>query len=74
MTISVVIGGNFGDCGKGATVDFLANSETLVVRANGGSQAGHTVTTPDGKRHIFSHISSGTFKGSQTFLSKQNID
>lgn len=69
----VVIGANFGDEGKGLITDFLASqtgAETLVVRHNGGAQAGHTVTTPDGKRHVFRHFGSGTLAGAQTFLSR----
>jgi len=61
---------NYGDCGKGLAVDYLSTPDTLVVRYNSGAQAGHTVTTPDGKRHVFHHIGSGTFKGAKTFLSK----
>lgn len=69
----VVIGSAFGDEGKGLITDVLAAKnagETLVVRFNGGAQAGHTVTTPEGQRHVFSHIGSGTFTGSATFLSR----
>ena len=42
----------------------------IVVRFNGGAQAGHTVVTPEGRRHVFSHIGSGTFAGAATFLSR----
>jgi len=42
----------------------------LVVRFNGGAQAGHTVFTPEGKRHVFSHFGSGTFLGIPTYLYK----
>lgn len=69
----VVIGANFGDEGKGLVTDFFAaqgGSDTLVVRHNGGAQAGHTVTTPEGVRHVFKHFGSGTFAGAQTFLSR----
>jgi adenylosuccinate synthase len=72
-TADVVIGANFGDEGKGLTTDFLcheAAGEAVVVRFNGGAQAGHTVTTPDNKRHVFSHFGSGSFTGAQTFLSR----
>jgi adenylosuccinate synthase len=41
-----------------------------VVRFNGGAQAGHTVVTPDGRRHVFSHVGSGAFAGAATFLSR----
>lgn len=69
----VVIGANFGDEGKGLTTDYLAaqaGGDALVVRFNGGAQAGHTVVTPEGKRHVFSHFSSGSFAGAATFLSR----
>lgn len=68
-----VIGANFGDEGKGLVTDFLAcegGKETLVVRFNGGAQAGHTVATPDGRRHVFSHVGSGTLAGAATLLSR----
>jgi adenylosuccinate synthase len=69
----VVIGANFGDEGKGLTTDYLAaraEGEAVVVRFNGGAQAGHTVMTPDGTRHVFSHFGSGSFAGAATFLSR----
>lgn len=67
----VVIGANFGDEGKGLVTDFLAaryGGDALVVRFNGGSQAGHTVETPT-RRHIFAHFGSGTLAGAATYLS-----
>jgi adenylosuccinate synthase len=69
----VVIGANFGDEAKGLITDFLCaekKSPPLVVRYNGGAQAGHTVTTPDGIRHVFSHFGAGSFTGAATFLSR----
>ncbi len=69
----VVIGANYGDEGKGLTTDYFAaahGADALVVRFNGGAQAGHTVTTPDGRRHIFSHFGSGAFCGAPTLLSR----
>jgi adenylosuccinate synthase len=72
MKATVVIGANWGDEGKGLMVDYLANKKhaDLVVRFNGGAQAGHTVVTPEGKRHVFSHFGSGTFLGIPTYLYK----
>jgi adenylosuccinate synthase len=69
MKMTAVIGANFGDEGKGRTVDALADKDTLVVRFNGGAQAGHTVVA-NGKRHVFSHFGSGTLQGAPTFLSR----
>ena len=70
-----VIGANFGDEGKGLMTDFFCRTEGRVIniRSNGGAQAGHTVCTSDGKRHIFSHIGSGCFTGADTYLSEYFI-
>lgn len=79
MVIKVVIGANFGDEGKGLMTDYFCRQSTirgeksLVVLHNGGAQRGHTVVTPDGKRHVFHHFGSGTFTGSDTFLSEDFI-
>lgn len=66
-----VIGAGFGDEGKGLLTDVLAAArpDSLVVRSNGGAQAGHTVTAPSGERHVFHHVGSGTFAGAGTHLS-----
>jgi len=70
-----VIGSSFGDEGKGLTVDYLCRTQGAgsVVRFNGGANAGHTVVTPDGQRHIFRHFGSGTFLGIPTYLSSHFI-
>jgi adenylosuccinate synthase len=70
MKMSAVIGANFGDEGKGLITDYLSGPDTVVVRFNGGAQAGHTVVTPEGRRHVFHHIGSGYFRGAETWLSK----
>ncbi len=58
----ITVGLGFGDEGKGATVDFLSRrvEADLVVRYCGGSQAGHNVQLPDGRRHTFSQFGAGT--------------
>lgn len=75
MRARAVIGANFGDEGKGLFVDYLCATQGagIVVRYNGGAQAGHTVVTPEGKRHIFRHFGAGTFCGVPTFLSQYFI-
>lgn len=71
MIARVVIGASFGDEGKGLVTDYLCSQGAgVVVRFNGGAQAGHTVVTPDNERHVFRHIGSGTFCGVPTFLSQ----
>jgi len=71
MRARAVIGANFGDEGKGLMVDYLCAREGagMVVRFNGGAQAGHTVVTPESMRHVFSHFGAGTFCGVPTYLS-----
>ncbi|MCB9668268.1 MAG: adenylosuccinate synthetase [Alphaproteobacteria bacterium] len=65
-----VIDLGFGDAGKGATTDFLCREvgADVVVRFNGGAQAGHNVVTPDGRHHTFSQLGAGTFAGARTLL------
>src|SRR5258706_5420093 len=75
MRAIAVVGSSFGDEGKGAAVDKLtsANPNSLVVRFNGSGQAGHTVTLPDGRRHIFSHFCSGALAGAPSYLSEHFV-
>lgn len=67
--VAAVIGASYGDEGKGHVTDYLSDSQCLVVRFNGGAQAGHTVVDPDGRRHIFHHFGSGCLRNAETFLS-----
>lgn len=59
--VIITVGLGFGDEGKGATVDYLTRlfEADLVVRYCGGSQAGHNVQLPDGRRHTFSQFGAG---------------
>ncbi len=72
MKALAVIGASYGDEGKGLITDYLCakGDVGVVVRYNGGAQAGHTVVTPEGARHVFKHIGSGAFCGVPTFLSR----
>ena len=68
----VVTGLGFGDCGKGTVTDALArrHGARLVVRFNGGAQAGHNVVLPDGRHHTFAQFGAATFvEGVRTHLS-----
>ncbi|MEM7405651.1 MAG: adenylosuccinate synthetase [Pseudomonadota bacterium] len=69
-----VVGAGYGDEGKGLVTDYLCQQvypgPTVVVRFNGGAQAGHTVTRTDGVRHVFSHFGSGALRGVASYLSR----
>ena len=67
-TAHIVLGLGYGDEGKGLTTDWLCrrHQPALVVRFNGGAQAGHTVTEADGRRHVFSSFGAGTLAGVPT--------
>ena len=47
MATSMVIGTQWGDEGKGKIVDYLAEQADVVVRSQGGNNAGHTVVVDD---------------------------
>lgn len=47
MPATVVVGCQFGDEGKGKIIDFLAERADVVVRFQGGANAGHTVQVGD---------------------------
>lgn len=49
MTVTAVVGAQWGDEGKGRIVDYLAKRAHYVVRFQGGDNAGHTVVNDYGK-------------------------
>ncbi|MBQ6466346.1 MAG: adenylosuccinate synthase [Clostridia bacterium] len=49
MAISAIVGINWGDEGKGRMVDLLTDDYDVVVRYQGGGNAGHTVINEHGK-------------------------
>ena len=60
MTVTAVIGSQWGDEGKGKVVDYLSERADYVARFNGGNNAGHTVINQFGtfKIHL---VPSGIF-------------
>ncbi|HXG30373.1 MAG TPA: adenylosuccinate synthetase, partial [Thermodesulfobacteriota bacterium] len=61
MANIVVIGTQWGDEGKGRIVDLLAEKVDVVVRYQGGNNAGHTIVL-DGETIILHHIPSGILR------------
>jgi adenylosuccinate synthase len=49
MPVTAVVGANWGDEGKGKMVDLLAAEADIVVRYQGGSNAGHTIINDYGR-------------------------
>jgi len=56
--VIVVVGAQWGDEGKGKIIDLLAKSTDVVVRFQGGSNAGHTLVV-EGEKFVFHLIPSG---------------
>jgi adenylosuccinate synthase len=58
MPVAILVGGQWGDEGKGKVIDILASTTDMVIRSQGGNNAGHTVVH-DGVTHKFHLIPSG---------------
>jgi adenylosuccinate synthase len=58
MSVTILVGGQWGDEGKGKVIDLLTDRVHMVVRSQGGNNAGHTVVA-EGKEHRFHLIPSG---------------
>jgi adenylosuccinate synthase len=58
MPTAILVGGQWGDEGKGKVIDILASRTDMVIRSQGGNNAGHTVVH-DGVTHKFHLIPSG---------------
>ena len=58
MANTIIVGAQWCDEGKGKIVDFLTEKTDIVVRAQGGNNAGHTVIH-DGKKYVLHLIPSG---------------
>lgn len=62
MNLTVILGAQWGDEGKGKLVDILAKDYDVVARATGGANAGHTVYVKKGettKKYVFHLLPSG---------------
>ena len=59
---TVLVGAQWGDEGKGKVIDFLTEEADVVVRFQGGSNAGHTVVVGD-KKYVLHLVPSGILHG-----------
>src|SRR6476659_5438610 len=54
MSNTILVGAQWGDEGKGKIIDVLTEEADIVVRTQGGNNAGHTVFI--GKKHYVLHL------------------
>ncbi|MGB1027193.1 MAG: adenylosuccinate synthase, partial [Rhodospirillaceae bacterium] len=67
MTNVAVVGSQWGDEGKGKVVDWLSERADVVVRFQGGHNAGHTLVV-DGKTYKLSLLPSGVVRGKPSVI------
>ena len=72
MAVIVVVGGQWGDEGKGRIIDLLAEKAKIVVRFSGGDNAGHTVVNPYGEFRLHL-VPSGIFYPRVTCIIGNNV-
>jgi adenylosuccinate synthase len=61
MSVSILVGSQWGDEGKGKIVDILSSKYQIVVRYQGGANAGHTIEIGD-KKFVLHLIPSGILR------------
>jgi adenylosuccinate synthase len=64
MSVLAIVGSQWGDEGKGKIIDYLAKKADMVVRGQGGSNAGHTVVI--GKKKYALHLIPSGIMNAQT--------
>ena len=65
--VRAVVGANWGDEGKGKITDMLAEKADIIVRFQGGANAGHTIINDYGKFALHT-LPSGVFYGHTTSI------
>src|SRR5258708_14045195 len=65
MANTIVVGGEWGDEGKGKIIDVLTEQADIVVRTQGGNNAGHTVFIGP-KKYVLHLVPSGILRANKT--------
>ena len=68
--VKAVVGANWGDEGKGKITDMLAEQADIIVRFQGGANAGHTIINDYGKFALHTHFHQEYFTVIQPVLSE----
>ena len=58
--VDVLVGLQWGDCGKGKIIDVMSSKYDIVARYQGGPNSGHTILF-EGRKHVLRTIPSGIF-------------
>lgn len=65
MPNTILVGAQWGDEGKGKIIDFLTDEADIVIRSQGGNNAGHTIVI-GGEKYVLHLIPSGILRKSKT--------
>ena len=65
--VKAIVGANWGDEGKGKITDMLAQESDIIIRFQGGANAGHTIVNPYGKFALHT-LPSGVFYNHTTSI------
>lgn len=84
MPVTAIVGANWGDEGKGKITDYLAKKSDIVIRFQGGNNAGHTIINEYGKfalhllpsgifyPHVTNLLGPGVAVNMKAFLDERN--
>ena len=67
MANTILVGAQWGDEGKGKIIDWLSNRADMVVRFQGGNNAGHTIVVGN-KTYKLSLLPSGVVQGKPSII------
>lgn len=65
MANTILVGAQWGDEGKGKIIDFLTEEADIVIRTQGGNNAGHTIVH-NGEKYVLHLIPSGILRKGKT--------
>lgn len=72
MPANIIIGTQWGDEGKGKVTDYYAKNADVIVRYQGGSNAGHTIVV-EGQVHKFHLLPSGIIQRTKTNIISNGV-